>query len=66
MTTLQIIILFMLTGFLWIGFQVVMEITRGRIMMQRQEQMAGKMYELACRYIVKAIRDIREVRKDLF
>lgn len=66
MTTLQIILLFMLFGFLWIGFQIALEVTRGKILMQRQEQLAGKMYELACRYIVKAIRDIREVRKDLF
>ena len=66
MTTLQIILLFMLFGFLWIGFQIALEVTRGRILIQRQEQMANKMYELACRYIVKAIRDIREVRKDLF
>lgn len=66
MTTLQIILLFMLFGFLWIGFQIALEVTRGKILMQRQEQLAGKMYELACRYIVKAIRDIKEVRKDLF
>lgn len=67
MTNFQLVILLIFLGILWITFQIVLEIVKGKILVKRQQELVeattAKVYEMAAKYIVKTVKDVREVKE---